>query len=209
MPLTINPEWQQLAIYAVGAALLLILLFRLPYVGRALRALFSFAMLALCLFVLFQQAPFDPNLARFAGKIGIGGQEVVGGEVRIRMAPDGHFWAVARINGVEQRLLIDSGATMTALSSATVRDAGVTPDTTIVPMILQTANGAVRATSGTIERLELGAIVARDLKVVTAPSLGNVNVLGMNFLSQLAAWRVEGRTLILTPHGPTDEKLQS
>lgn len=199
MPLTINPEWQQLALYAVGAALLLMLLFRLPYVGRLLRGLFSLAMLALCLFVLFQHAPFDPNLSRVTDRLGLNSQEVVGEELRVRMARDGHFWVNARINGVERRMLVDSGATITALSQSTMAQAGIESDATMMPVVLQTANGAVKATSGTVERLELDGIEARDLKVVTSPALGNINVLGMNFLSQLASWRVEGRTLILTP----------
>jgi aspartyl protease family protein len=199
MPLTINPEWQQLAVYAVGAALLLMLLFRLPYVGRVLRGLFSLAMLALCLFVLLQHAPFDPALSRFTARLGLDGQAVVGDELRIRMARDGHFWVDARINGVERRMLVDSGATVTALSAATVAQAGIEADPALVPVVLRTANGAVRARSGTVERLDLGGIEARDLKIVTSPALGDINVLGMNFLSQLASWRVEGRTLILTP----------
>src|SRR3546814_2940963 len=49
----------------------------------------------------------------------------------------------------------------------------------------------------------LGGITARDLKVVISPALGDIDVLGMNFLSQLASWRVEGRTLILVPPGNT------
>jgi aspartyl protease family protein len=199
MPLTINPEWQQLVLYAIGAALLLTLLFRLPFVGGVLRALFSLGMLALCLFVLMQHAPFDPTLSRWTGQLGIGRQVVAGDELRIRMSRDGHFWADARINGVERRMLIDSGATITALSASTASEAQITPDAALVPVVLQTANGAVRATSGTVERLELGGIEARDLKVVTSPGLGNINMLGMNFLSQLESWRVEGRTLILTP----------
>jgi aspartyl protease family protein len=35
--------------------------------------------------------------------------------------------------------------------------------------------------------------------VVVSPSIGNLDVIGMNFLSQLASWRVEGRTLVLEP----------
>jgi aspartyl protease family protein len=202
MPISTNPEWQQLALYAAGAAVLLILLFNLPYVGRLLRALFSFAMLALCLFLVFQHAPFDPNLSQFSRNLGLDGQQVTGDEVRIRMASDGHFWARARINGVERRMLIDSGATITALSERTAEQAKVRGSNSLVPVVLQTANGAVQAKTATVERLELGGIVARDLKVVTSPGLGSVDILGMNFLSQLASWRVEGRTLILTPARP-------
>ena len=54
----------QLAIYAIGAALILVILFKIPYVGRVFRALFSFALLAFGIFLVLQQAPFDPNLSR-------------------------------------------------------------------------------------------------------------------------------------------------
>jgi aspartyl protease family protein len=37
---------------------------------------------------------------------------------------------------------------------------------------------------------------------VTSPGLGDLDVLGMNFLSKLQSWRVEGRTLVLVPHHP-------
>jgi len=40
------------------------------------------------------------------------------------------------------------------------------------------------------------------LKAVISPALGPVDILGMNFLSQMESWRVEGRVLILTPKAP-------
>jgi hypothetical protein len=56
-----------------------------------------------------------------------------------------------------------------------------------------------RAGSDQSDTLRLGDITARNLNVVTTPALGDTDVLGMNFLSQLDSWRVEGRTLILVP----------
>ena len=47
-----------------------------------------------------------------------------------------------------------------------------------------------------------GNVVARGLDTVIAPGLGNTNVIGMNLLSRLASWRVEGQTLILVPNNP-------
>ena len=199
MPLTTDLPWTQLAIYAVGAALILMLLFKIPYVGRVFRALFSFALLAFGIFLILQQAPFDPNLSRITASLGLDRQEVVGEEVRIPMARDGHFWATVRLNGTERRMLVDSGATVTALSVATARAAGVAADATLVPLLMKTANGTVRADAGTLDRLEIGGIEARKLKVVISPGLGDTDVLGMNFLSELQSWRVEDRTLILTP----------
>lgn len=199
MPITTDLPWNELAIYAVGAALILVILFKIPYVGRVFRALFSFALLAFGIFLVLQHAPFDPNLWRITASLGLNAQEVVGDEVRIPMSPDGHFWAKVRINGAERRMLVDSGATVTALSKATAEAAGVTADATLVPLLMKTANGTVRADAGTVDRLTIGGIEAKKLKVVIAPGLGDTDVLGMNFLSELQSWRVEGRTLILTP----------
>ncbi len=203
MPITTNPEWPQVAIYAAVAALVLILLFKIPYVGKVLRSLLSFGLLAFCLFLLFQQAPFDPNLSRLTERLGLDSQEVVGDEVRIAMSRDGHFWARVMLNGVERRMLVDSGATVTAISVQSADSAGVERSIGGVPVLVRTANGTVPAETGRIERLGIGGIEARNLSVVISPALGNVDVLGMNFLSRLASWRVEGKTLIMVPKEAT------
>jgi aspartyl protease family protein len=197
---TITPEWQQIALYAGAAALALIILQRIPFVGRIVRFALSFGLLAFCIFLLIQQSPYDPNLARVAGGLGLDRQEVVGKEVRIRMSSDGHFWANVRMNGVKRRMLIDSGATVTAISEATAKAAEVDRNPDLVPVVLRTANGLAQARTGTVDKLSVGSIEAKALKVVISPALGDMDVLGMNFLSELASWRVEGRTLVMVPH---------
>ena len=201
MPTTISPEWQQMALYALGAALLLMLVSRIPVVGRVVRFAVSLALLGFFIFIVMQQAPYQPQLAGVVSSLGLDRQEVVGREVRIRMAADGHFWARARLNGVERRMLIDSGATMTTISPRTAADAGVKASAGLAPILLKTANGVTKAETGTLDELELGSVTARDLKIVVAPGLGDVDVIGMNFLSKLESWRVEGRTLVLVPKG--------
>lgn len=202
MIFTTDADWPQLAFYALGAAIILMLLFRLPVVGRLLRFAVSLALAALAVFLLLQHAPYHPELARLAGALGLDRQEVTGREVRIRMASDGHFWADTTINGVRRRMMIDSGATVTAISEATAAAAGVEGSAAPVPVMLRTANGLAPARAASVGELRLGNILARDLRVVVSPAFGNMEVIGMNFLSRLAAWRVEGRTLILVPHRP-------
>ena len=126
-------------------------------------------------------------------------QSVVGSEVRIPMADDGHFWARATVNGVERTMLVDSGATVTALSTGTASAAKVDFDDPAVPAVVSTANGAVTGRSATVGSLRIGGITATDLPAIVAPAFGDQDVLGMNFLSRLKSWRVEGKTLILTP----------
>ncbi|HEU4967435.1 retropepsin-like aspartic protease family protein [Sphingomonas sp.] len=128
--------------------------------------------------------------------------QTVGGTLRVPMAPDGHFWVRARINGHEQRFLIDSGATTTALSADAAEAAELEVERGGFPIMINTANGTVQAKRTTIDRLTMGPIVAKDMAAVVSPAFGDMNVLGMNFLSSLDSWRVEGRTLILVPHKP-------
>jgi aspartyl protease family protein len=199
---TTTPEWQHLALYAIGAALIIMLLQRLPYVGRIIRFAFSLGLLAFLIFVVLSQAPYQPELSRFTEKLGLDDQQVAGKELKVKMASDGHFWVVASINGVPRRMLIDSGATVTALSPSTARDARVDTGVGIAPVVLRTANGAAPAETGKIDELKVGNIVARNLRIVTSPGLGGLDVLGMNFLSKLESWRVEGRTLVLVRHHP-------
>jgi aspartyl protease family protein len=199
---TAFPEWQHLALYAVGAALIVMLLQRIPVVGRIVRFAISLGLFAFLIFILLQQAPYQPELSRLAAKLGLDDQQVSGRELRVKMAPDGHFWVIATINGVKARMLIDSGATVTAISQQTAHDAAVETGAGIAPVMLRTANGVAPARTGSVDELKVGNIVARNLRIVTAPGLGGLDVLGMNFLSRLESWRVEGQTLILVPHHP-------
>ncbi|WP_426163871.1 retropepsin-like aspartic protease family protein [Sandarakinorhabdus sp. DWP1-3-1] len=187
----------QLVLYAIGAAVVLIILFNLPKIGPALRGLFSFAVLAGAIWLFLQQAPYSPGLGAITSRLGLDDQRVVGDEVRIRMSPDGHFWARATVDGIERRMLVDSGATITVLSGRTA--AATETATSLMPIILQTANGAVAAQTAKVGLLTLGGIEARNLRVVIAPMPNGVDVIGMNFLSQLQSWRVEGRTLVMVP----------
>jgi aspartyl protease family protein len=199
------PEWQHLALYAVGAAVIIMALQRIPYVGRIIRFAFSAGLLAFLLFVVLQQAPYQPELSQLTQKLGLDDQQVSGGQLRVKMSPDGHFWVIASINGVPRRMLIDSGATVTAISLASAREARVNVGSGLAPVILQTANGAAPAQTGQVGEMRVGNIVARKLRIVTGPGLGNLDVIGMNFLSRLQSWRVEDRTLILVPHHPQNQ----
>jgi aspartyl protease family protein len=127
---------------------------------------------------------------------------VAGGETIIPMSSDGHFWANATVNGSEVRFLIDTGASLTGLSQDAAAAAGIEPDPGQMPLTLTTANGTIQATVGRAGELTFGSITARNLAVAVPRDLDDdTNVIGMNLLSQLESWRVEGDRLILVPKG--------
>ncbi len=200
------PELVSQPLFPFIAGGVLVVLLVLSSRLRVVRALFSVALWGLMGFLLYSVvqtgALFDPALERLGSIAGRPAQSVVGEELRVPMSADGHFWVEASINGTKRRMLVDSGATVSAVPVETARAAGLDAATNPMPVMIRTANGTITARSTRAQELRLGNIVARDLGVIVSPAFGDTHVLGMNFLSRLESWRVEGRTLILKPHHP-------
>ena len=124
-----------------------------------------------------------------------GAPVVMGQELRIPMAIDGHFWVDADLNGVPVKFLVDSGATMTTIGRKTAANAGVTVGENRDQQV-RTGNGMVRVASGRAASLSIGTIERSDVGLHIADG-EDLNVLGMNYLSSLDRWGVEGRWLVL------------
>jgi aspartyl protease family protein len=121
-----------------------------------------------------------------------------GGEMRIRKNSDGHFYADAKLNGKDVRFLVDSGATTTTVSEETASKAGL-QRSGLAPVIVETANGKARAWRSRAGSLAVGEIDRSDFPIHIMEARGGMDLLGMNFLSTLRAWRVEGEWLVLQP----------
>ena len=169
-------------------------------VGKGLQMFAGWVIIFLAVFVAFS---LKDDIIGFANQVlderraETGGVQV-GENLEVKQALDGHFWIDGTINGQKVRFLVDSGATTTSISTSTARRAGIEPSSGI-PAMVQTANGLVSVDRGRAERLQVGHIVREDLAVHISEGFGETNVLGMNFLSSLSGWGVEGKRLILKP----------
>ena len=146
-------------------------------------------------FVLFTFRDDFGYLAQRLKAEALGSPVSQGQETRIPMAIDGHFWVDATLNGRPVRFLVDSGATMTTIDRKTATNAGVR----VAPRAdeyVRTGNGVIRVSSGRADEIVVGKIVRRDVGLQVAEN-DDLNVLGMNYLSSLDRWGVEGRWLIL------------
>jgi aspartyl protease family protein len=146
-------------------------------------------------FVLFT---FRDNFGYLAQRLkaeAIGSPVTEGRETRIPMAIDGHFWVKAKLNGRNVRFLVDSGATMTTIDRDTANATGVKVSPRADEFV-RTGNGIIRVSSGTADNLSVGNIDRHDVGLQVADN-DDLNVLGMNYLSTLSRWGVEGRWLIL------------
>ena len=120
-----------------------------------------------------------------------------GEEIRIPMAIDGHFWVEGRVNGLPVKFLVDSGATMTTIGRRTAERLGVSVNPQR-DQLVRTGAGVIRVSSGRAESLAVGPIERTNVPMHVADN-EDLNVLGMNFLSSLDRWGVEGRWLVLEP----------
>jgi aspartyl protease family protein len=146
-------------------------------------------------FVLFT---FRDNLGWVAQRLraeAVGTPVSEGQETRIPMAIDGHFWITAKLNGRDVKFLVDSGATTTTIDRDTARAARVEISRRR-DQYVRTGNGVIRVSSGRADELTIGGITRRNVGLEIADN-DDLNVLGMNYLSSLRRWGVEGRWLVM------------
>lgn len=189
--------WYLLALVLVGSALLSR---RFSLRGALGMGLGWIAIFAFILLLYSQRERFGEFTRETGQKLPVlTDQKIEGHTLRIAMAPDGHFWVQGKINGMSAHFLIDSGATITALSENVAQRAGLNIDMDGPGVMMRTANGSIVARRSSVAGLTVGPIQASDLPVVVSNSFEGVNVLGMNFLSRLKSWRVERNEMVLEP----------
>ncbi|MBK8374443.1 retropepsin-like aspartic protease family protein [Sphingorhabdus sp.] len=154
--------------------------------------------------VAFAIMSFRPEMKmawnRISGELtGAPRQTMQGDAIQLVRQDDGHFWMRAQLNGHQTDLMIDSGATTTAINSDTARGAMLTLDPVEESVELSTANGIVKARTASVEVVSIGELAIDDLDVVVSDGFGDTNVAGMNFLDLFDSWNVKGDVMTLKP----------
>lgn len=186
-------------VYLLMAVMLMlgVLMSRREPLAKLLKMLLAWVAIFGAGFVLFTFRDDFGWVAQRLKAEAFGGPVVQGKETRVPMAIDGHFWIIGSLNGHEVKFLIDSGATMTTVDRATAKSAGIMISPQRDQMV-RTGNGIIRVASGRVDTIAVGGIERSDMAIQVADN-DSLNVLGMNFLSSLSRWGVEGRWLVMVP----------
>ena len=172
---------------------------RLPF-GQTVKMIVAWLGIFAGMFVFFLFLPELKVIGKRAqAELVGGGIEQDDGSLLVRKSEDGHFYLDTTVNGSSVRFMVDSGATTTSLSMSDARAAGVDIDLTGFPVTVSTANGTAEMRRARLGELKVGSIARQDFPVLVSDTLGDTNLIGMNFLSTLQGWRIEGETLILNP----------
>jgi aspartyl protease family protein len=108
--------------------------------------------------------------------------------------PDGHFYVEAQVNGARVRFIVDTGASVVALTPADARRAGIAlPDERARAM---GAGGEVEVRPVVIDRIALGGLEARGVRGAIAGQLP-VSLLGQSFLAEAGSVEIRGDVMVL------------
>jgi len=110
----------------------------------------------------------------------------------------GHFEVDARINGRHLDFMIDTGASVIALTARDAARLGIRPPPSAFTAEVRTANGAIRAAPAVLDAVEVGDLVVHDVAALVLPDEAlSDNLLGLSFLSRLRRFEYSSGKLVL------------
>jgi aspartyl protease family protein len=108
----------------------------------------------------------------------------------------GQFTLRGMVNGSEVEFLVDTGADLVALTEAEAEELGIRPADEDFQPTVQTASGVGYGAPVTIDELEVGGQVIRDVDAMVVKDLGT-NLLGQSALRHFASVELKGDKMVI------------
>ncbi len=118
-------------------------------------------------------------------------------DVVLQRQSDGHFYADVRIDGRSYHMLVDTGASVVALSANDAAAMGIQWFEDEVSPVAQGAGGPVNGISTTIDRMSLGGHEANGVRAIVITEGSGISLLGQSFLSTIGRVEISGDRMIL------------
>jgi aspartyl protease family protein len=120
-----------------------------------------------------------------------------GRQVELRAQRNGHFITDAEVNGRRIEVMVDTGASIIALTYEDAAAIGIEPSPRDFTHQVNTANGTSRVAPVRLDRVMIGDIMVRDVQaVVSERGKLHVTLLGNSFLSRVTYRMANGRLVI-------------
>ncbi len=113
----------------------------------------------------------------------------------LRAVRGGHFAVTAEVDGTPIRFIVDTGASLVTLRLADADAIGIRRSALTFNHALETANGRVRVALVMLRDISIGGLSVD--RVAAAVGDVKVSVLGMNFLSRLKRFEIDGDAMTL------------
>jgi aspartyl protease family protein len=118
--------------------------------------------------------------------------------VVIAPGSNGHFQVEGRVDGRHMDFMVDTGASVIALTERDAAMLGIHPAERDYVAMVKTANGTVHAAPVTLDMVEIDDIVVRDVAAMVLPDNAlSDNLLGLSFLQRLHRFEYSDGKLVL------------
>jgi len=116
----------------------------------------------------------------------------------LRREDDGHYWARADIGGTSIKLLVDTGASIVALTWKDAQRMRLKPEELDFKWAINTANGETFGASVLISTIRIGNVEIENVEaMVLKDGLLENSLLGMSFLGKLYSYEFKQNQLII------------
>lgn len=119
------------------------------------------------------------------------------GTVYLSAVRGGHFLADATVNGTHVRFLVDTGASVVALTEFDAQRLRIDMDSLKFTIPIDTANGRTLAARVILGEISIGSISRRDIQAVVIREGLEQSLLGMTFLKSIRSFEMGDGALIL------------
>jgi aspartyl protease family protein len=119
-------------------------------------------------------------------------------QVVISPGANGHFQVEASVDGRHMNFMVDTGASMIALTERDAAMLGIHPAESDYVAMVRTANGTVRAAPVELDMVEIDDIVLHNVSAIVLPDGAlSDNLLGLSFLQRLHRFEYADGKLVL------------
>lgn len=110
---------------------------------------------------------------------------------------DGHFWARADVSGTQVKFMVDTGASIVALTYFDAQRLGLKPEELDFDSEIRTAGGVTYGAPVTLESIRVGKVKIENVNAVILRTELEQSLLGMTFLGELHSYEVRQGQMII------------
>jgi aspartyl protease family protein len=122
-----------------------------------------------------------------------------GGVAQIARSADGLYWAQADVEGRAVRMLVDTGASVVALTREDALRLGLRLTPADFTQTVETASGPVMAAAVELDHVSVSGARVEDVRALVVEEGLPHSLLGMSYLGRLSAFEARPNGLTLRP----------
>ncbi len=111
---------------------------------------------------------------------------------------DGHYYASALVDGRSVRMMVDTGASVIALTGRDAAAIGLEWNASDVRPVARGASGPVYGVRTKLREVEIGGIKRQNVSAMIIPEGLDISLLGQSYLSQMGSVEIKNGQMVLS-----------